>query len=198
MDGHFSRGNSGPYYLIASYNEAIQHAVAAKVLDDSLEFPQVKTAANNSKDDPLPQLADDLPPHRPASIETTLLVDILPVNLPSSRVDIDLVDFEKPFTLPNVTRNPEDHDNRDSEHDVEESLCIGIPSTNGADRGIELGGEDEHDKSETQPSAPYTEDSLMWDLINSVALRFPCLTETNMGLIRVSFLSSLQSLRQLT
>ena len=108
-------------------------------------------------------------------------MDILPIDFTTASVKIDLVDSEETTTLPDVANDPEDEDDRDSEHLVEEALDIGEAAAGRADGSEELSGEDKNAEAETDVSTSDAEDSSVRKFIEGVALGSPGLAEADVG-----------------
>ena len=111
---------------------------------------------------------------------------ILPIHLTTSGINVDFGQLEKALALPDVARDPEDQDDRDGQHDTEPALGIVESTTDWGDGNEELGGEDDDAEEEAEPGAPDTEDGLMGDLVDGVAMGFPCGAEADMRLSHVS------------
>lgn len=56
--------------------------------------------------------AEHTPPEGQSGIFGTLSVDVLPVDLATTTVDVDLVGAEPTLALPEITAGPEEEDNR--------------------------------------------------------------------------------------
>jgi len=77
-------------------------------------------------------------PTRHGSQLSTVSVDLIPVDLATAGVDIDLLGAEPASALPEEATNPEDDDDRESQVGLEEALGIVVAATNGADSDVEL------------------------------------------------------------
>jgi hypothetical protein len=88
----------------------------------------------------LEQEDEDAAPHGRSSDLSLVSVNAVPVMLAAARVDIDLADLAPADVLPEVTANPEDKDNWESEVSLEEVVggaVLGV-ATNWCDGGPEL------------------------------------------------------------
>ncbi|KAI6768730.1 hypothetical protein HG531_010919 [Fusarium graminearum] len=98
-------------------------------------------------------------------------------------IDIDFVDRDPSLALPEVSDSPEDQDNRESKVRDEETLdgAHTTGSWRGNNGNIELSDKDENDQSKTKVRASDTKGGLERNLVQSVTLSGPSLTETNVG-----------------
>jgi hypothetical protein len=113
-------------------------------------------------------------------------MNILPINLATSAIHIDLRQLEESLALPQVACDPEGQNDGDSQHDAEPALGVVDASADRCDGNEELGGEDDDDQEEADPGTPDTKDGLVGDLVDGVALGFPGGAEADVRLLRVS------------
>lgn len=78
------------------------------------------------------------PPSRHSSQPGPLGVDLLPVDRPAARIDVDLVNAEPPLAFPEVAAGPEEEDHRESEVYLEETFGVVEAAVDGADCDEEL------------------------------------------------------------
>ena len=82
----------------------------------------------------------------------TVFVDLIPVMLTTSDIDIDLVEAEETLSLPDVTAGPEEEYDREGEVCLEELLGRSVLVAEGwDDGGDELGDEGDNDESQADP-----------------------------------------------
>lgn len=115
-------------------------------------------------------------------MNATLLVNILPVDLTTARVNVNLHELEETLTLPCVPNDPEEQNHRHSQHDLKETGSICVAAGWWADGGVPLSSEDQQAEREAGICTVDTEDGLVGDLVDGVALGFPCGTETDVCL----------------
>jgi len=134
----------------------------------------------------LEQLVDNL--HENAGVGTLLLhlAVQLPVNLATTRIQVNLVNGEEGRPLPDIANDPESNDNRESQARLEETLSIVELATIGTtanrpDGHVHLGDKDEDRKNETNVRAGNTSRRLEGDLVERAALALPGHAETNVG-----------------
>jgi hypothetical protein len=80
------------------------------------------------------------PPHGPGSDHFAMRVDLVPVELTATGVDINLVSAEPTSTLPDEATDPEEDDDGDSKHELEEALSSVESTSGGSDGNEELQG----------------------------------------------------------
>jgi hypothetical protein len=66
----------------------------------------------------------------------TISVDFIPLVFTAASINVDLVDGNPALTLPEVTSDPEDNDDGESEEGLEETSCIIVATRDGADSNI--------------------------------------------------------------
>lgn len=115
-------------------------------------------------------------PSRLSGQFTSVGVDLLPVHLTTTGVDIHLAGLEPTFTLPDVADDPEEEDDGSSKVRLKEGLGV-----EGLDGNIELGNEHKNDEDETEPRTVDASNGLEGDLVQSVAVVLPGGTEANVG-----------------
>lgn len=111
--------------------------------------------------------------------------------LTTAGVEIDLVDSDEALALPDVTNDPEEEDDGQSEIGFEEALSVvqiaGERRSNGHE---ELRCQCNEDEEETDPRAGDAEESFEGNIIERTSLVFPCLSEADVCLFTMSVLLS--------
>lgn len=140
---------------------------------------------NKSKNDTsnLEELVEALLPLWPGGNLGFVGIDHFPVKLTTSSIDINLVESEPTLSLPGVSSDPENEDDRNSEPSLEELLSGGELTAllwwgNGVE---ESGNQDEEAKGKTDPRSSDTKDGLVWNLIKSAAVVSPCASESDVS-----------------
>ena len=131
----------------------------------------------------LHELVEHSTPSRPASNLGAVSIDLIPVMLTETSVKIDLVNGEPLRSLPEVTDDPEDENDRDGKAGHEEVLGVTVTVLEGrADGDVELGSENDEAEEETQQGSGDTTGGAEGDLLESTALTLPGRAETDMSL----------------
>lgn len=81
---------------------------------------------------------DDPLPRRHSSEFRTVLVNLVPGQLTTTRVDVDLVNLEPAVALPEVATGPEEKNDWECKVRLEEPLDGVVSSSDGADGYVEL------------------------------------------------------------
>lgn len=126
-------------------------------------------------------------PSRHGGDAGTVGVDLLPVVLTETSIEIDLVNGEPTSALPEVTAGPEDEDDGNGKAGHEEVLSsAGAGLAVGHDGNEDLGNQDDSAESETHVRAVDTTSSVEGDLVERATLPLPGSAETNVALGGVS------------
>jgi hypothetical protein len=130
-------------------------------------------------------------------------IDLLPVMLATTCINIDLVSLQPTLTLPYVASSPEEQNDRKGEVALEEALGIVKPLPNWRNSHIKLkdccqqtaltvGCKDKHvrfylcnkdqrDEKQAEVRSVDTSHGLEWELVKSVAMVSPSLSEADVG-----------------
>ena len=121
------------------------------------------------------------PPRGLSSDPGPVSIDVLPVQLSPSSIDIDLAGPQPGLALPEIANGPEQHDHRKGQVALEETLSSADPSANGRDSSIELSDEDEEDDEKTEIRTIDTADGLERNLIKGMPVVRPSFAEADMS-----------------
>lgn len=109
--------------------------------------------------------------------------NFLPVVLAETSVQINLVKLEPAGVLPEVATNPEEKDDGNGKHGLEEVLSSTGTALPGRSDGSEgLGSENDEAEEETHPRAPNSTGSLEGNVVQGATLKLPGGSEANVGL----------------
>lgn len=86
------------------------------------------------------------PPGGPGGLALPLLLEVRPVNLTATSVNVDLGELEPGLALPEVATNVENNDDEEGKVGLEEGNDV-----EGLDGDVELEDEDDDDDDETDP-----------------------------------------------
>lgn len=122
-------------------------------------------------------------PNRPRSNLGAVSIDLIPVMLTETSVEINLVNGEPLRALPDIADNPEDKHDRDGKTSHEEVLSVTVTLLEGrADGDVELAAENDEAEGKTQPRAVDTASSVEGNLVEGTALTLPSRAETDVAL----------------
>lgn len=138
--------------------------------------PATKVALNHRSE----ELAEELSPPRPAGVTGPLLVNSLPVNLTTTRVNVDLSKRLPDRALPQPTAGVEQADDEESEVRLEERLSR-VVCDGAVDGDVELCNEHDYDQTKTDPGSCNTENSGERNLVDGVAVVRPRPPEADVG-----------------
>jgi hypothetical protein len=110
-------------------------------------------------------------------------VDRIPINLPPSCIKINLIEFQKSLSLPEISDSPEEQHDRQCQVGLEEifsSSQLGGERRCNGDEELRRGGDE--DEEEAEPGAVDAANGLEGDFVDGAAGVFPCGTEADMCL----------------
>lgn len=112
--------------------------------------------------------------------------------LPSTRIHINLLELQPTLSLPEIPAGPKEQHDREGEIGFEESGgVVELRCTGRSDRNVELCRQSDDDEDDAHPGACNAEYVLEGNLIDGVALMFPCLSESDVCL-RIEMLIVIQ------
>jgi len=116
-------------------------------------------------------------------------VDLVPVVLPETSVEVDLVNAQPTVTLPEVAGDPEEQDDGDSKKLLDNVLGVlrrsaGVPG--GVGSRVDGGDQNQGAESKTNVGANDTTSGLEGDAVQGATLASPGSAEANVGLEIVS------------
>jgi hypothetical protein len=109
-------------------------------------------------------------------------VDLVPVVLTETVVEVNLVEGKESRALPEPATNPEDGNHGNGKNVLQDTLGRVRGTANGDSSIIELSSQNDAAENKTQPRAIDTTSSLEGNQIEGTALAFPGSAEANVAL----------------
>ena len=129
----------------------------------------------------LEQVMHQALPSRTVGKLRTVSIDGVPIMLTTTSIQIDLTDLPPTLSLPDISDDVEEDDDRQGQVGLEEALSGTKRSIDVGNSGVELCNENDDNEDKSEPGSPDAKDVLERDFVESVAVVLPGLSETDMA-----------------